>query len=76
MSISESVAQVWVGNFGGDEAGITISESGAGLDDISGKRVRISVAESVAETEFSREKVGKSISSSVGRLDASSSSKI
>lgn len=43
MSTPESVGG-WLDNFWGDEAGITISESGAGLDDASGKRVGISDA--------------------------------
>lgn len=66
MSTSESVG-VWLDNFWGDEAGITILESGAGLDDASGKY-------SVAEMEISERKVGLSISPSVGGLDAFSSS--
>ena len=73
MSMFDSV-EVWLDNFWGDEAGITISESEAGLDDASGKRVGISDAESVAEMDVSGGKVDTSISPSVGRLDASSSS--
>ena len=48
-------------DFWGDEPGITISESGAALDDVSGKGVDTCIAESVAEMDVSGEKVGISI---------------
>ena len=71
ISNSESVGFAWDGRLLGDE---DPSESGAALDDVSGKGVGISIVVSVAEMDVSGEKVGISVSSSVGRLDASSPS--